>query len=135
AGGISFSITYLGGTGGHDVVLTALATPTVTLNVAPVPCTYGQQITFTSTVSGSSRTPTGTVEFYDGDPAADGVLLGSGTLSGGTATYVTPVGSPLGAGAYQIYADYLGDLTYGTAVSPPQSYTVNSAPTITHVTA
>ncbi len=45
---------------------------------------FGDEITFTATVSGGSGTPTGTVEFFDG-----GSSLGSVALTGGEAALVT----------------------------------------------
>ena len=52
---------------------------------APDPSVYGQYKSLTATVSANAQgagTPTGTVNFYDGP-----TLLGSGTLSGGVATF------------------------------------------------
>ena len=68
------------------------------------PSVFGQAITFTATVSPvspSTGTPTGTVSFFDiGGP------IGSGTLSGGVATFTT---STLGVGNHTISAQYVSD--------------------------
>jgi hypothetical protein len=58
-------------------------------------------VTFTSTVSRLSGTPTGTVNFQDG-----ATVLGSGTLSAGICTFTT---SSLAAGSHAITAVYSGD--------------------------
>jgi hypothetical protein len=65
----------------------------------------GESVTFTATVSASSGTPTGTVQFRDG--AAN---LGSPQpLNGGTASVTT---SSVGAGLRTITADYSGDANF-----------------------
>ncbi|HMF36072.1 MAG TPA: Ig-like domain repeat protein, partial [Isosphaeraceae bacterium] len=64
-----------------------------------------QSVTFTATVSVNSPgagTPTGTVTFKDG-----ATVLGTGTLSGGVATFTRS--TPLSAGAHHITAVYGGD--------------------------
>ncbi|MFO0888778.1 MAG: Ig-like domain repeat protein, partial [Isosphaeraceae bacterium] len=132
AQGAVFSITYLGGDGGHDVVLTAMRlVPTVTLDVAPAPSEFGQQVTFTATVSASLGTPGGVVEFYDGDPAGGGVLLGQGTLTDGTAVFVTPEGSPLAVGTHTAFARYPGSEAYTPATSEGRVLVVAPASTRT----
>jgi RHS repeat-associated protein len=70
--------------------------------------TYGQQVTFTVTVSAAgsnTATPTGKVSFKDGSST-----LGSSTLdSSGNATYITPSGTTLAQGDHFISAVYSGD--------------------------
>src|SRR3979409_1120111 len=72
------------------------------------PSALGQAVTFTATVKPASGTvtPTGTVTFNDG-----ATVLGSGPLSGGTATFTT---SGLGAGVHSITAVYGGDASFAS---------------------
>ena len=106
AGTHTLTVSYLGAANQFNVsqdssqidVQKVATTTTVTSITPATPALYGQQVTFTAAVSASSGTPTGSVDFYDGDPAASGVLIGSGTLSSGTATYVTPAGTYLARG-------------------------------------
>ncbi len=76
------------------------------------PSVHGQSLTFTATVSANSpgnTTPTGSVEFYDGS-----TVLGTGSVSGGVATFST---SALSIGTHSISADYLGDTNFKTSAS------------------
>lgn len=61
-------------------------------------------------------TPTGSVDFYDG-----ATLLGSATLSSGTATYAT---SSLASGTYSITATYAGDSNFLSVTSSAVSLTI-----------
>ena len=76
-GSQQFQITYAGGPGGNEVVVTCKAPPTVTVTAAPNPSQLGQGATFSVTVSGSWLTPTGTVTFYDGNPGSGGQPIGT----------------------------------------------------------
>ena len=78
---------------------------------------YGTAVTFTATVSGSA---TGTVTFKDG-----ATVLGSGTLSSGTATFIT-TSTALAVANHSITATYGGDSTYGGSVSTPSAYSVTA---------
>src|ERR1700674_5047421 len=101
---------------------TDFAIDTVSLSTAPAtlvslisslsPSALGQAVTFTATVKPASGSgiPAGTVTFNDGATA-----LGTGTLNGGTATFVT---SGLGAGVHSITAVYGGDANFGGGTSP-----------------
>src|SRR5262249_55531015 len=63
------------------------ASPPAALASSANPSVFGQSVTFTATVSETgpgSGTPTGTVTFTDGS-----ATLGTGTLSGGVATFAT----------------------------------------------
>ncbi len=100
------------------------ASSTTTLTSSANPSALGQAVTFTATVSGAS--PTGTVQFKDG-----GTLLGTGTLSGGTASFST---SALTAGSHSITAVYGGDTNNLTSTSSMLSQTVNQAATATSLT-
>jgi hypothetical protein len=73
----------------HGFILTA---STTTLTSSPNPSTFGQTVTFTAVVASKVGEPANgeTVSFMEGT-----TLLGTGTLSGGTATFATatlPVG-------------------------------------------
>ena len=83
------------------------------------PSTYGQVVTLTATVTPSSST--GPVWFFD-----NGMAIGSGTLSGGIASFST---SSLSVGSHPIIASYGGDTTHNGSVSPTLSQTVNPATT------
>jgi hypothetical protein len=94
-----------------QVVNKADTTTSVTSDVNP--STIGQTVTFTATVSvvaPGAGTPTGTVDFKDG-----ATLLGTGTVSGGTASFST---SSLSAGNHSITAVYSGDGNFNGSTSP-----------------
>jgi sugar lactone lactonase YvrE len=88
-------------------------TPTTTSISADVnPATYGVPVIFTATVSPDAAG--GLIVFKDG-----GVTLGTGTVSGGVATFTT---RSLGIGRHDMTAEYGGDESYEPSASPP-SYT------------
>ncbi|WP_240510037.1 Ig-like domain-containing protein, partial [Streptomyces malaysiense] len=79
------------------------AATTTGLTSAPDPSVFGEAKTLTATVAAvppGSGTPTGSVDFFDG-----ATLLGTGTLSGGTATLTT---SALSVGTHLLTAVYSG---------------------------
>ena len=82
---------------------------------------YGANVTFTATVTASSGTPTGTVDFY-----SDGSSIGSGTLSSGSASVSS---SSLAIGTHSITADYVGSSSYFASTSNPISQTITMVPT------
>jgi hypothetical protein len=82
------------------------ATPTVTLISSLNPANYGTPVTFTAQTPASA---TGSMTFYDG-----GTIIGTGTISGGVATYTT---NALGTATHNITASYGGDSNYLPAVS------------------
>jgi uncharacterized protein YjdB len=81
------------------------------------PSTYGNSVTFTAAVTPSAAT--GTVTFKNGN-----VVMGTGTISGGEATYTT---SALPGGTDSIKAVYGGDSNYNTSTSSVLTQTVNTA--------
>src|SRR6266849_6193958 len=86
----------------------------------------GAAVTFTATVTSSATgTPTGTVTFQDA-----ATMLGTGTLSGGTATFTT---SGLGTGAHSITAIYGGDANFTGSTSPILTQTIGKAASSTAV--
>ena len=79
--------------------------------------THGHSVTFTATITGTGAT--GTVTFKDGE-----TILGSGTLSNGTATYTT---STLSVGSHAITAVYGGDADFAGSTSSAVDLTVKAA--------
>jgi RHS repeat-associated protein len=113
---------YWTGPNGFASVSVQVTPPSVTLSVATsgTPSTYGNPVTFTATISNGV---TGTITFYDG-----GTSIGTGTISGTTATYTT---SALSAGAHAITAGWAGDSNYGAVTSAAIIQAVYQAPVIT----
>lgn len=87
---------------------------TTTLAINPTHPGLNQLTTLTATVTPASGTaaPSGTVQFYD-----NGVLIGSGTLSGGVATMTYRFGT----GSHSLVAKYLGDTVDSPQFAPSQS--------------
>ncbi|MBD3754005.1 MAG: Ig-like domain repeat protein, partial [Micrococcales bacterium] len=97
--------------------------PTVTLAVSDASPSYGDLVTLTATLA-DGNAPSGTVTFKDGS-----TTLGSASLSGSTATYIT---SGLASGDHSITAVYGGDGNNERATSSSVSVTVaKAAPTVT----
>jgi Bacterial Ig-like domain (group 3) len=101
-----------------------LKATTTTLSSSPNPSVYRQTVVFTATVTSSFGTPPDgeTVTFKQG-----ATILGTGTLSGGTATL--PI-STLGAGTKWVTAVYAGDSTFASS-SKTMSQVVSKATTTT----
>jgi len=117
--------------GSVGVLINTSLTPTTTaLTSSQNPSNFGQAVTFTATVTAQpgfyKGTPTGTVSFYDGT-----TLLGTGTLSGGVATYTT---SALSVGSHSITAVYAGDANCLGSTSGVLNQVVNQASTTTGLT-
>jgi hypothetical protein len=123
----SQTVTVYASDGQGDV-----ATTTFTLTVNPDPTTtavtssvnpsyQGQSVTFTATITPSvaeSFAATGTVTFKDGT-----TVLGTGTVSGNTATYTT---SGLSTGTHSITAVYGGDANFVGSTSGAVSQVVRA---------
>ncbi len=94
------------------------------------PAASGTNVTFSMTVSAvapGAGTPTGTVNFR-----IDGSILGSGTLSGGVATFTT---NNLARGSHTVVAEYAGDLNFtGATNSLAQNQVINTPPVAGNVT-
>jgi len=104
-----------------------LLSTTTTLSSSADPSTFGQSITLTTTVSsGGQGTPTGPVDFLDGDN-----VIGTGTLSNGQATLVT---SALTVGVHFLSAAYQGDSADAVSTSFTADLTVQQASTTTTLT-
>jgi hypothetical protein len=103
------------------------STATVTLTVIPItptlgltsnanPVFFSNAVTFTASIASNATPPTGSVAFYDGT-----TQIGTGTVSGGVATFTT---TTLSAQVHSITAAYSGDSSYGPATSGVLSETV-----------
>ncbi|WP_245601754.1 Ig-like domain-containing protein [Hamadaea tsunoensis] len=95
---------------------------TTTLTTNPVsPVTTGTNVTLTATVAPAAAT--GSVQFKDG-----ATVLGTGTVSGGVATFST---AGLGQGTHSLTAVYTPDSgTYKTSTSSAVSFVVNKGAAI-----
>ena len=101
----------------------AKATTTTALASSLNPSTSGQSVTLTASVTASSGTPTGTVDFLDGGAAitsCTGVSLASGSAS--------CVLSTLAVGTHSLTARYSGSVSYLASTSSTLSQTVNPQP-------
>lgn len=98
----------------HDVVLTALKPPPAEfiLSATPNPATPGQPVTLTATIESAEGypTPTGSVDFYDGD-----TLLGTSDLAGDP--HATWLISHISTGSHSFSAVYSGDDNFVTTTS------------------
>jgi hypothetical protein len=104
---------HLNGLSDGFVAKISVATTTTTLTSSPNPSTKGQEVTFTAVVTASNGSPPNgeTVTFKN-----YGSVLGTGTLSGGSAVFKT---SALPVGVAKITAVYVGDKTLGGSTSNP----------------
>lgn len=111
----------------HDPVVLGLtdgggATAT-TLAVSPTTTAYRsahRPVLHATVVAEDETVPTGTVDFE-----ADGQVLASATLAGGSAATALPLNTP--AGTYEIVARYRGSDTEGPSGSAPVTVTVTKA--------
>jgi len=97
------------------------ATTATTLTSSPNPSTYGQAVIFTAVVVSNSGVPPDgeTVSFMKGK-----TVLGTGSLSGGTATFTT---STLPTGTHSITAAYGGDTKFFGSTSNKVKQVVEKA--------
>jgi probable HAF family extracellular repeat protein/YVTN family beta-propeller protein len=116
---------FTGSSGTGTLTVQQAATSTA-LTSSVNPAVFGQLVTFTATVTSSSGTPSGNVQFKDGAQ-----LLGTVALSGGTATLPT---SKLSVGDHSITAFYVGNSNFDASTSPVLTQTVNKASTSTSLT-
>jgi autotransporter-associated beta strand protein len=138
--GLKFGISYNTATAPNSVSLTRIKanTTTVVTNAVPNPSTFGDQVTFTATVTpeaGAIGVPTGTVTFKDGSTTlAAGVPLNN--IGGvATATFQTSIVQLLGGDHNDITAVYDGsDPDFNGGPSQPFDLKVNRAGTTTTVT-
>ena len=120
------------GGGGEDAFVAKTSVPvetptTTTLSSSLNPSIYGQAVTFTAVVSsGIGAPPDGeTITFMDGT-----TILGTGALSGGSASYTTSALELL-AGTYSIKAVYGGDSKFLGSKSTAVSQVVGKATSTT----
>jgi len=116
-GTVDLTVTTPGGTsatGPGDQFSYKVAT-TTSLSSSLNPSSFGQAVTFSAKVTGSS--PSGTLTFLDG-----GTAIGSVTLAGGAASFTT---SSLATGTHAITAKYGGDGTNLSSTSAVLVQTVN----------
>jgi uncharacterized repeat protein (TIGR03803 family) len=113
--------TYYGGPSGFGAIfrLTISNATTTGLTASPVSAVFGQQIALQATVTSAGGTPTGLVDFLDGN-----ATIGTGLLSGGAATLNT---TSVAVGTHTLTASYQGDSTFLSSTSPHVSVTVGRA--------
>jgi hypothetical protein len=106
-------------------IVVEAATTTTTLSSAPNPSIYGQAVTFTAVVTSSQGAPPDgeTITFMKGTK-----VLGTGALSGGSASFTT---STLSAGTDYIKAVYAGDSNFLGSTSKAVKQVVSKATTTT----
>ena len=90
------------------------ASTTTTLATSATSTNYGDSVTLTATIT--PATGTGTVTFSEGS-----IVLGSGTVTNGVATFTT---TALPAGTHTITATYPGDPDFGGSTSGAVTVTV-----------
>jgi hypothetical protein len=117
----AFQPNFLGTYDGYVAKISQLLPSSTVLGVASSPASFGQTVTLTATVSGTSPSPvpTGTVTFYSG-----ATELGTGTLTGGVATFASSSFAPA---TYSLTASYASDGTFASSASTAQSLVVNPA--------
>ncbi|HEY1657381.1 MAG TPA: FG-GAP-like repeat-containing protein [Candidatus Sulfotelmatobacter sp.] len=97
---------------------------TTSLNSSNNPSSFGQAVTFTSTVTPQiAGTPTGTITFSEGS-----TQLGQATVSGGSASLTI---SALALGSHSIIASYSGDSNFSASVSGSLTQVLAMASTTT----
>ena len=110
------------------------ADTTTSLDTSLNPSVFGQNVTFTATVSAtdpSAGNPSGTVDFFD----FEGGFVGSGTLALVNGQYQATVStSALSVDTHDIFALYDGDTTFDLSFSDDLTQTVNQADTSTNLT-
>jgi hypothetical protein len=126
----SLTAVYSGNAGSNTSTSGALSftvnlAPTATvLTSSPSPATYGQSVTLTATITPTpTGTTLGTVTFFNGE-----TQLGTGTVSGGTATFTS---TTLPAGGLSLTAVYSGNANFAGSTATAVSLTVNTTYTVT----
>lgn len=112
------------GSGNATFQITPIAT-TTTLLSSPNPSVYAQPVFLIAQVSGANNSiPTGQVQFLNGT-----TLIGTGTLSGGQASFNPP--NPVPAGTYSLTAVYLGATGFSGSTSALLTQIITQATTNT----
>jgi hypothetical protein len=104
-----------------NLTITVIANTSVAISSSQNPSQPGVSITFTANITPS--TATGTVQFLD-----EGALLGTGAVSGGSASFNMASFVP---GTHSITAVYSGDTNNATSTSAALQQTVNKVSTTT----
>jgi FtsP/CotA-like multicopper oxidase with cupredoxin domain len=127
----SGDVIYDPSTGSIVQTVQLVPTTTTVTSSQPVSSQFGAPVTFTAVVAQNpgAGVPTGTVSFYDGS-VGPANLLGTGTLSAGSASFST---SALPVGARTITAVYSGDAISSSSTGT-LTQTVVAAPSTTVVT-
>ena len=122
------SSTFTGSTSSPLSQFVEAATTTVVTSSLPTQSSYGQTVLFSATVNSSIGAPPNgeTITFEQGTK-----VLGTGTLSGGVATFSD---STLPKGTQPIKALYPGDSNFATSTSKPFDQVVVPASTTTSLT-
>ncbi|MDH5198273.1 MAG: Ig-like domain repeat protein, partial [Gemmatimonadota bacterium] len=111
--GVGYTLTALG-SGLVSATSTAfdIAPATTTTSVASStnPSVFGQNVTFTATVTGGPGTPTGNVQFK-----VDGANLGAAVALDGSGQATSPPTSGLAAGTHVITAEYTGATNFAAS--------------------
>lgn len=111
-----------GCTATYQVRVSPFKTTSTDLQSSPNPSNFGDSVTLTATVSANGATPTGTVQFKDGE-----TLIGTRTINPqGVASIET---SSLALGSHAIIAEYLGENEFGGSTSNVLTQTVNGCAT------
>ncbi len=109
-------------------LLSPAAATTTTLTSAPNPSAPGQAVTFTAVVSGGAGVP------HDGETVAfvnNKTVIGTGALSGGSATFTT---STLANGTATVTAVYGGDVLFARSTSNTVTQVVSKVATTATLT-
>jgi len=126
AGTYTITVTAVDNAGNQTssyVIYKVVPASTTTLTSSLNPSPYGKWVTFTATVTSSSGTPTGTVEFLNGT-----TVLKTVPLKSGSAQYLT---SQLPQGSNSMTAVYGGDSNNSSSTSPVLIQVVQAPTTIT----
>jgi hypothetical protein len=130
AGSNSITAVYYGdsnynGSTSAPVIQFVIAATVTTLKSSPNPSPYGQAVIFAATVSSTIGSPPDgeIVTFKQGT-----TVLGTGTLSGSTATLSS---SKLGVGTKAVTATYAGDAKFAASTSKSVSQVIRKASTAT----
>jgi hypothetical protein len=117
-----YSTDVAGNTSAVKSVSFTISSLTTTTAVSSLnPATYGQKVTVTATVTASSGTPNGSVQFF-----SNGGLVTTQTLASGKASFSI---SSLTVGTHSIIAKYLGNTDFIASNSAAISEVVNKAST------
>jgi poly(3-hydroxybutyrate) depolymerase len=103
--------------------LSALTATSTTISSSLNPSIYGQSVTFTANVS--PQPPNGEIVTFEQGQS----VIGTGGLSGGTATFATSALTP--GNTRNIKAVYKGDSTFSGSTSSPVGQLINQATTTT----